>query len=185
MKAERLFRVLGLVDEDLIEEAASPTARQRNFPLRKALAAAACLVLICGVSWLVTGGFRGMGNSSFPAESSGCGISTDSEPSSEKGTTFMSYAGPVFPLTLSEENGGLTAERKTTWDFAPGTYQDGSLRQWGATATDSCTLVNITESDQAVTVLYPFTGSFTELASQPPTVTVDGKEAESTLFAGA
>ena len=185
MKAERLFRVLGLVDEDLIEEAASPTARQRNFPLRKALAAVACLVLICGVSWLVTGGFRGMGNSSFPAESSGCGISTDSEPSSEKGTTFMSYAGPVFPLTLSEENGGLTAERKTTWDFAPGTYQDGSLRQWGATATDSCTLVNITESDQAVTVLYPFTGSFTELASQRPTVTVDGKEAESTLFAGA
>ena len=185
MKAERLFRVLELVDEDLSEEAAAPTARQRNFPLRKALAAAACLVLICGVSWLVTGGFRGMGNSSFPAESSGSGISTDSEPSSEKGTTFMSYAGPVFPLTLSEENGGLTAERKTTWDFAPGTYQDGSLRQWGATATDSCTLVNITESDQAVTVLYPFTGSFTELASQRPTVTVDGKEAESTLFAGA
>ena len=68
MKAERLFRVLGLVDEDLIEEAASPTARQRNFPLRKALAAAACLVLVCGVSWLVTGGFRGMGNFSFPAE---------------------------------------------------------------------------------------------------------------------
>ena len=185
MKAERLFRVLGLVDEDLIEEDAFPAARQRNFPLRKALAAAACLVLVCGVSWLVTGGFRGMGNFSFPAESSGSGISTDSEPSSEKGTTFMSYAGPVFPLTLSEENGGLTAERKTTWDFAPGTYQDGSLRQWGATVTDSCTLVNITESDQAVTVLHPFTGSFTELASQRPTVTVDGKEVESTLFAGA
>lgn len=189
MKAERLFRVLGLVDEDLIEEAASPAVCQRKFPLRKALTAAACLVLVCGVSfaWLVTGGFHGMG-SSAPGESSGSsgsGIATDNEPLHVDGTTFMSYAGPVFPLTLTEEAEGLTAERKTTWDFVPGTYQDGSLRQWGAAVTDSYTLVNITENDQAVTALYPFTGSFTELASQQPTVTVNGEEAEGALYAGA
>ena len=185
MKAERLFRVLGLVDEDLIEEAASPAACQQKFPLRKALAAAACLALVCGFSlaWLVTGGFRGMG-SSAPDES-GSGIATDNEPSSEKGTTFMSYAGPVFPLTLTKEAEGLAAERTTSWDFAPGTYQDGSLRQWGAAVADSYTIVNITEFDQTVTALYPFAGSFTELASQRPTVTVDGEEVESTLFAGA
>ena len=66
MKSERLFRILGLIDEELIDEAA-PTAavpRRKNV-WRKALAAAACLTLVCGFSlaWLVTGGFRGMGAS--------------------------------------------------------------------------------------------------------------------------
>lgn len=184
MKAERLFRILGLVDEDLIEEATSPAAHQRNVPLRKALAAAACLALICGVSWLAIGGLS-MGNSSSPAETSGSGIAVNNEPSSEEGTVFMSYAGPVFPMTLAEGNSGLTAERTATWDFAPGGYHDGTPRQWGAGVTDSYALVNITYSDQVVTALYPFTGSFTELASQRPTVTVDGEEVESTLYAGA
>ena len=62
---------------------------------------------------------------SAPGES-GSGIASDNEPLSVEGTTFMSYAGPVFPLTLAEETSALTAERETTWDFAPGTYQDGS-----------------------------------------------------------
>lgn len=183
MKAERLFRVLGLVDGDLIEEAASPAVCQRKFPLRKALSAAACLALVCGLSlaWLVTGGFHGMG-SSAPGES---GITTDNGPSSEEGTTFMSYAGPVFPLTLTEETGGLTAERKTIWDFSPGTDHGGTPRQWGATVTDSYTLVNITDSDQTVTALYPFAGSFMELAAQRPTVTVDGEESDGALCVGS
>ena len=181
MKAERLFRVLGLVDEDLIEEAASPAVCQRKFPLRKALAAAACLALVCGVSWLALGGLR-MGSSS-PGEASGSGITTDNGPSSEEGTTFMSYAGPVFPLTLAEETGALTAERTTTWDFAPGTYHDGTPRQWGASVTDSYTLVNITDSDQTVTALYPFAGSFRKL--ERPTVTVDGEESDGALCVGS
>ncbi len=194
MKGERLFRILGLIDEDLIEEV--PTGFSATLPRRppwkRYLAAAACVTLVCGFSfaWLVTGGFHGMG-SAAPGEDSGSsngggsGIATDNEPLSVEGTTFMSYAGPVFPLTLAEAAEGLTAERKTTWDFAPGTYQDGSLRQWGAGVTDSYAIVNITEFDQTVTALYPFTGSFTELASQQPTVTVDGEEAEGVLYAGA
>ena len=73
MKGERLFRILGLIDEDLIDEAAPTAAVRRQKPVwRKALAAAACLTLVCGFSlaWLVTGGFRGMG-SSAPGESNG------------------------------------------------------------------------------------------------------------------
>ncbi len=36
----------------------------------------------------------------------------------ERGTnSFMSYAGPVFPLTLSAENNSITAERNITYDF--------------------------------------------------------------------
>ena len=182
MKAEWLFRVLGLVDDDLIEEAASPAAGRRD-AFRKWAAAAACLAVLCavGAGWLITGGFRGMG-SSAPGES-GSGIASNTEPASAEGTTFMSYAGPVFPLTLAEETSALTAERKTTWDFAPGTYHDGTPRQWGVSVTDSYTLVNITDSDQTVTALYPFAGSFREL--ERPTVTVDGEESDGALCVGS
>ena len=183
MKAERLFRVLGLVDGGLIEEAASPAAGRGTF--RKWMAAAACLAVLCvvGTGWLITGGFRGMG-ASAPGES-GSGIASDTEPTSAEGTTFMSYAGPVFPLALAEENSALTAERKTTWDFTPGTYHDGTPRQWGASVTDSYTLVNITDSDQTIAALYPFAGSFMELAAQRPTVTVDGEAVETALYTGS
>ena len=184
MKAERLFRVLGLVDDDLIEEAASPAAGGRS-SFRKWAAAAACLAVLCavGAGWLITGGFLGMG-ASAPGET-GSGIASDNEPLSVEGSTFMSYAGPVFPLTLAEETGALTAERKTTWDFASGTYHDGTPRQWGASVTDSYTLVNITDFDQTVTALYPFAGSFTDLAAKRPAVTVDGQEVEGTLCVGS
>lgn len=185
MKGERLFRILGLIDEDLIEEVpvGFSAAPPRRTPWKRYLAATACLTLVCGLgfTWLATGGFRGMG-SSAPMESSG---SSNGGSGHEEGTTFMSYAGPVFPLTLAEETDGLTAERKTTWDFAPGTFADGSPRQWGASVTDRYTLVNITDSGQTVTALYPFAGSFTELASQQPTVTLDGEETEAALYAGA
>ena len=184
MNGERLFRILVLVDEDLIEEAASPVPRRRR-AIGRAAAAAACAVLVCGagLAWLVTGGFRGYG-SSAPGES-GSGIAHESEPLGSEGTAFMSYAGPVFPLATTEEAPGLTAERTITWDFAPGAYEDGSLRQWGAAVTDRYVLTNSTDSSLAVTALYPFAGSFRELASQLPTVTVDGAAAASILYAGA
>ena len=47
MSAERLFRILGLVDEDLIEEAASPAAFKRS--PRRWMAAAACAAVLCAV----------------------------------------------------------------------------------------------------------------------------------------
>lgn len=185
MKGERLFRILGLIDEDLIEEvpAGFSAAPPRRTPWKRYLAAAACVTLVCGVgfTWLATGGFRGMG-SSAPMEPSG---SSNDGSGHDEGAAFMSYAGPVFPLLLAEETDGLTAKRTITWDFAPGTFADGSPRQWGASVTDSYTLVNITDSDQTVTALYPFAGSFTELASQRPTVTLDGEETEVVLYAGA
>ncbi len=64
MKAERLFRAIGLVDEDLIETAAETPAKKRPV-WRRYAAAAACLMVLCGAgaAYLVTGGFRGHGAS--------------------------------------------------------------------------------------------------------------------------
>ena len=191
MKGERLFRILGLIDADLIEEAgtaSSPAAVQRRHTARRRwLAAAACVALAVTLTWS-TGLFSRLGASmtdGSTAESGGSGIATDNEPLHVDGTTFMSYAGPVFPLTLAEKTEGLTAERHTTWDFTAGSYADGSSRQWGATVTDSYVLVNHTSGDITAVTYYPFAGAFTELASQCPTVTVDGGETEAALYAGS
>ena len=183
MRAERLFRILGLVDESLIEEAvsaSSPAAVRRRPPWGRLLAAAACLAVICGGVFL-TSTFR-MGGST--GEADGGAMPGESGDGHNGGTTFMSYAGPVFPLTTVETVTGLTAERTVTWDFAPGTYQDGSPRQWGAQVTDDYVLTNPTEADVTVTALYPFAGSLADLGTIAPAAAVGGAGMEATLYAG-
>lgn len=189
MKGERLFRILGLVDEDLVEEAVpAPGAvlRRPAHPWRRAMTAAACVTAVCCVSlaWLVTGGFQGMG-SSAPNASSGSSDSGDGGGGigHEAGTVFMSYAGPVFPLT-TVENSALTAERTTTWDFAPGTSADGTPRRWGAQVTDGYVLTNASAEDVTVTALYPFAGDLNSLAKRLPAVMVDDEATVPELYAG-
>ena len=193
MSGERLFRILGLVDDDLIEEAAAPIPVRRRFPWRRALASAACLAAACGAGLALRMAGSGAGTTTSGDGSAGSGLAWeygegaagDSEPLSVEGLTFMSYAGPVFPLTTAEPDTGLTAERTVTWDFAPGAYDDGSPRQWGAAVTDAYVLTNPTEEDVTVTALYPFAGNFRELAETLPTASVDGAPAGDALYAGA
>ena len=209
MKAERLFRILGLVDESLIEEAVSappPAAVQRRrHPWRRLLAAAACLAVICGGAYLA--GTLRMGGRA------GAGGSGHSEAS-----TFMSYAGPVFPLTTAEETSSITAERNITLDFAPWipawlsneemladrTWLTEAERQealaqydelypeggrWRSSddilVTDAYTLANPSQEDQTVTLLYPFATSLNDLGRLTPTLTLDGSELETALHVGA
>ena len=80
------------------------------------------------------------------------------------GSIFQSYAGPVFPLTTLED-AGLTARRTITLDFAP--WGDGHTTD--IDVTDSYVLTNPTDTDQSVTLVYPFSGSF--YALYPPTRT--------------
>lgn len=197
MKGERLFRILGLVDDDLIEEAVSaPSAavfKRRSAPWR-ALGLAACLSLVCGLGlfWFRGGGGAMSNAPSGGVDSGGTASDYDSTDGAapgggsgghNEGTVFMSYAGPVFPLTTLEES-GLTAERTLTWDFAPGAYPDGEPRQWGAEVTDRYVLTNPGLEDVTVTALYPFAGNFDSLARVRPAVSVDGAEMETVLHAG-
>ena len=60
MKAERLFRAIGLVDEGLIEAAAETPAKKRPV-WRRYAAAAACLMVLCGAGGL--SGYRRLSRS--------------------------------------------------------------------------------------------------------------------------
>ena len=200
MKAQRLFQVLGLIDEELIDEAwtyapaARKPSRTRQAPWLRGVAVAACCVLVCtfGFFYLVTGGFRGMGSYAETAAPETAGDSADAgsatseeaESNSSGGSApnFLSYAGPVLPLTTLESDTGLTAERALTFDFTPGTDDDGSPRQWGAQVTDHYVLTTPTEADVTVTALYPVTGSFASLGSMAPQLTVNGSPAEAILY---
>ena len=194
MRAERLFRALGMVEPSLVEEALA--VRQR--PWRRWAAMAACLALVMGLAfgWRSAGGFQGFaGGTSSGGDSGSSGGSSSScltgEPPAdggegvENGTAFLSYAGPVFPLSTAEDSAGLTAERTVTWDFAPGTNHYGETRQWGAAVTDAYILGNPTDSGVTVTALYPFAGTFDSLTEIRPQVTVDGQAVEAALYAGA
>ena len=212
MKSERLFRILGLIDDDLVEEATPSLSAARPHKQRlwmPMLAAAACLAVICTVTlpMLQGGGDKseapaageapkaeeptapqesvGGGSGINKAESATNDVATDNEPLSVEGTQFMSYAGPVFPLTLAEETEGLTAERTTIWDFAAGSYEDGIPRQWGAEVTDSYLLMNHTDGEILAMVCYPYAGSLADLDTQLPGITVNGTKAKISLSAGA
>lgn len=173
MSGKRLLRLLGLVDEALIAEAAGPApGRRRNSRVRMAALAAGAGAAACLILFWRMGSFA-----PAPENSTGGGAGHDGS------TSFMSCAGPVFPLETLEDT-ALTAERTLTWDFAPGACADGSPRQWGAAVTDRYTLSNPTEEAVTVTALYPFAGSFQDLAQLRPTVMVDGAEIETELLAG-
>lgn len=178
MKAERLFRAIGLVDEDLIETAAETPVKKRPV-WRRYAAAAACLMVLCGAgaAYLVTGGFRGHGASAGGSGINNAGGAADA-------VTFMSYAGPVLPLTTADENPGVTAERHTDWDFTPRTDPEGYDSQWGAAITDGYILGNPTDTDVTLTLLYPIVGGIRDLLSIDPSVTVNGEKAEKELVIG-
>lgn len=189
MNSERLFQILGLIDEDLIEEAApafsAAASKRQTRRIRGLAAACAALVCISSAFWLQRGGSDGIASPGETADRSGSGIAHETEPLSVEGTTFMSYAGPVFPLTLTEHTDGLTVQRNTSWDFSPGSYQDDSPRQWGATVSDCYLITNTTTEEILSIACYPVAGSFESLSSHLPSITADGIETEWTLYAGS
>ena len=54
----------------------------------------------------------------------------------------MSYAGPVFPLTLREENAAISADRTVTMDFAPW------VPVWISNEEEAASRTNLTEAEK-------------------------------------
>ena len=184
MSAMRLFKVLGMVDEDLVEEAWSyrpPAAKFR--PALYGLAAAACCTIVCafGFFYLVTGGFHGFGSAApeeSATESPAEGAESSEDVTAGNGSvSYLSYAGPVLPLTVLEQDTPVTAVREVTWEVSSGQSQ--------ASYEDAYTLTNSTAQSVTLTALYPFAGNFRDLAAQQPAITVNNQAVTPQLHPGA
>ena len=110
------------------------------------------------------------------------GESPGSAPAKPVGATdFMSYAGPVFPLTLAQAEPALSADRELLLGCAPYAEENTAA----ITVTDRYTIRNDSDEDCTVTVLYPFVSSLSDLDSLQPSLTVDGAAAKNKLYPGA
>ena len=96
-------------------------------------------------------------------------------------TDFMSYAGPIFPLTLVQAAPALSADRETLLDCAPYAEEYGAA----VTVTDRYTIQNSSGEACTATVLYPFVSSLSDLETLQPQLTVDGTGAETAVYPGA
>jgi hypothetical protein len=186
MKEKELFDAITEVDDELIEEARTTrlVKQSKSWMRWTAIAASiALLIMVGGSALLRMGAF-------FPGGSSGGGSGH------EEGSVFMSYAGPVFPLTSSETVGNLSVKRRTDFDFSPyapkaETYTpvNGDAKTYirydsQVIVTDGYDLENTTDHDMTITAIYPFSGSLQDQEEIAPVVTVDGLRIRTKLDAG-
>ena len=205
-QSERLLIQLGEIRAETVEEAdeAVPGRAGKHPTWKRWAAMAAGLAIVLFTAGVLTGviPFLRLGGKDGSA-----GVN----PTNSGPTTFMSYAGPVFPLTLLRENDSITAEREITLDFLPWTPErepDGDLElsaeyqallenydRWfpnggyfrtltDILVTDSYTLTNTADEAQTVSVLYPFSGSLYNLHQTLPVLFADGSQLDTTLYAG-
>ena len=134
MKNEKLLQAIGKIDDELVYDAVNDTkVKKHKMPswAKWSSAIAAFLCVVIGGVFL----FARMGGNSAPG--SGAGGSGHDD-----GSVFMSYAGPVFPLTLQEENTAISAERSITMDFAPW------IPAWISNEEEAASRTELTEEDR-------------------------------------
>ena len=106
-KSERLFEAMSELSDKNIEEGAMYSPKKKSHWKRWTVLAACLAIVVLGV-----GTFTGV----IPLLQVGGNAGGSG---SDGSSVFMSYAGPVFPLTLGEANSSITAQRDITLDFAP------------------------------------------------------------------
>lgn len=181
MKDYELLDALGGIDPDYVNAADRPPAGKRQKrSFRWIAAAAALLVLTAGaLRFLIPQGTLGRAGSG-----------------ANEGPIYMSYAGPVFPLSLSEADEDISAGRDIYFDFSPyksrtetGPNENGGEFSYetyksACLIKDSFILGNRSGRDKTLTLLYPFAASLNSSIDVRPVVTVNGTLAESECHIG-
>jgi len=167
MKAEDLLQALGEVQDEYIHDAKNHQKQKKSPWIKWGSAAAACLCLVALGAYFrgnIGGGAGGGGDADL---------------------TYMTYAGPVLPLTTLEESGVLQVQRSIDFDFSPYRDGDGQLT-WAksqANVTDRYLVTNSSAQDVTVTAMYPFAGSLGDV-DHHAAVQVNGQTVQTTLYPG-
>jgi len=131
MRADDLLDIIGEAADEHIADA-------RNAPKRMSLRAkwisglAACLAVVLGAGSFILPRIGG-------ANSGGAGAGGGGH---DGGSVFMSYAGPVFPLALRENDADISAERDITLDFAPW------VRKWISNEEEAASRTELTDEER-------------------------------------
>lgn len=187
-KVQKIYNGITGINEDIIEDAQcfQPKKKVRSWVKWSTAAACLCLVVwgVYGVSRLGLIGRMGIAPGSTSGENRG-----------GEGSTYMSYAGPVFPMSALNAGDTLMAERNVNYDFSPyetftKSYEaNGETRSYESytsqsIVTDSYVLTNSGKEEQIVTLVYPFAASLSDDLEVLPTITVDGETVQAALHIG-
>ena len=190
MNLEQLLQAIGSARPDYLEASENVLRRKKLHPWVKVTALAACAVLAIGLAGfamlvLTPAGSSAPGADAEAPTEAAAGIGS-TETTADGGSIFLSYAGPVLPLTLAEENEYITAERNIALDFAPyGITEEEHLDCCrNLTVTDEYLITNFAPTEQTVTVRYPYVSSFRDRWERDAVLTVGSAEVESILTAG-
>lgn len=169
MKEERMFDILSLLDETLIEEAEDKRAMpEAKINMIKWLAAVACIVLFLGGTWYLSD-YNGV--RSIIDKNSGGG---NGHP---EGSTFMHYAGPVMPLNIMGDIDGIKASRQINYDFTGSDIKVAAIK-------DHYALTNTSSEDRTFTTVYPFASSINDSNKYTPEITLGGQPIQTELLFG-
>ena len=185
MQSDELLDLIGEIKEEHIQDAKAH--KKRRFPTWAkwaAGAAAACLVLVVSMPIFMPRAGSSAPGSEAEAPTAGGGGGSGHE----EGMAFMSYAGPVFPLTLMEETSGLIAERRITYDFSTYDDDDKETEVWGgnedgAIVRDSYRVTNISDKGTDLTGVYPIAGDYQ--LREWPAISVNGQDVAYEIISGS
>lgn len=185
---EKLYDAITDVNEGLIEKAenAFPSIQKKNFFYRHKrifIGLAACLCLVYGLGLAFLWG---------PAGGGGSG---------NEGTSYMSYAGPVFPLSSTSDVDEIEVTRHTNWDFSP--YKSNVITEQMhpdipentesytydkyetvSIVTDQYVLTNPTDTEITLSLMYPFAARFSDSIDLMPQIKVNGATVSTEFLAG-
>ena len=191
--SEKLYDAISEIDDNFIENAENYTFSKSGFlrkekPRKKKFtwivtAASICLILGTAASFLL-GGNAGNGGSGNELDSS-----------------YMSYAGPVFPLTSTSDVTGIEVSRHTNWDFSPYISETLTVELYPdipentetitydryeteSIISETYMLTNTTNNDITLSLLYPFSARFSDTIRTIPQISVNGTNVDTTFFAG-
>lgn len=176
---EALFQGIGMIDDDLIDDAQNILPKCRKSPWKKWAAAAACIgIVIVGGGSIITNLFH-----------------VGSSPSMSESVDDSVAFSPVFPLTLEKSDAEIQSERSTDYDFSPYMNLDsckvnvrGTEKTWegpaAAVVTDQFVLTNHSNHAKTVQALYPFAANLNSHADCMPEIFIDGLPQDTKLLMG-
>ncbi len=181
MNEERLFEAIGSADPELVLRAETPKKKKRAKVWR---AVAACLICAVGVG--IAARFV------LPDMGAGAGSGTRDDLTSDGSHIFMSYGGPVLPLTAEGDITGVEVSRNVNFDFSPyypieDSYElDGEIHtysHWDSAALvqDRYEVKNTTAEEKTLRLIYPYKST---MENEPPVITVNGEKVDVTAYYG-